>query len=125
MAVQESGEMYLETILMLSKKSSLVRSTDVAEYMEYSRASVCRGIGLLKKEGYVLMEKDGALTLTEAGRKLAEKVYEKHSTITGFLVKLGVPEETAVNDACRIEHVISDESFVALKKHAATFSEAT
>ena len=117
MILQESGEMYLETIFVLSKKNAAVRSIDVVEYMGVSKPSVSRAIGLLKNGGYVNMDKDGHLTLTEAGLEVASKIYERHELITGFLASLGVSEETAANDACRIEHHISDESFEAIKKY--------
>ncbi len=117
MALQESGEMYLEAIYVLSLKKGFVRSVDVSEYRNYSKPSVSRGIGLLKDGGYVLMDKDGGLTLTEAGRAAAEKIYNRHTTLTKFLSLLGVDEAIAEDDACRIEHVISDESFFALKNH--------
>ncbi len=117
MALQESGEMYLEAIYVLSLKKGFVRSVDVSEYRNYSKPSVSRGIGLLKDGGYVLMDKDGGLTLTEAGRAAAEKIYNRHTTLTKFLSLLGVDETIAEDDACRIEHVISDESFFAVKNH--------
>ncbi len=117
MAIQESGEMYLETIYLLSKKSKDVHSVDVGEYMGYSKPSVSRAIGLLKKGGYVEMEKDGALTLTEAGRELAEKIYERHTVLTKFLIQLGVDPEVAAEDACKIEHDISDITLEAIKKN--------
>ena len=116
MAIQESGEMYLETIYVLSKKSKDVHSVDVGEYMGYSKPSVSRAIGLLKKGGYVEMEKDGALILTEAGRELAEKIYERHTVLTQFLIQLGVDPAIAAEDACKIEHDISDTSLAAIKK---------
>ena len=117
MALQESGEMYLEAIYVLSLKKGFVRSVDVSEYRNYSKPSVSRGIGLLKDGGYVLMDRDGGLTLTEAGRAAAEKIYNRHTTLTKFLSLLGVDEAIAEDDACRIEHVISDESFFAVKNH--------
>ena len=116
MAIQESGEMYLETIYLLSKKSKDVHSVDVGEYMGYSKPSVSRAIGLLKQGGYVQMEKDGALTLTDAGRELAEKIYERHTVLTNFLIQLGVDPQIAAEDACKIEHDISDISLDAIKK---------
>lgn len=117
MPLQESGEMYLETILLLSKKSPRVRSIDVGEYMGFSKPSVSRAIGLLKSGGYVNMDKDGYLTLTDAGEEVAQKIYERHELLSGFLIALGVSEETASADACKIEHHISDESFAAIKKY--------
>lgn len=120
LALQESGEMYLETIFILSQKMPAVRSIDVSEYMGFSKPSVSRAIGLLKGNGYVNMEKDGYLTLTDAGREVASKMYERHTWLTQFLVKLGVDEKIASEDACKIEHYISDESFEAIKNHALT-----
>ena len=116
MNLQESGEMYLETIFILSKTNPHVRSIDVVEYMGFSKPSVSRAIGLLRSGGYVNMDKDGYLTLTEAGYEVADKMYERHRLISGFLTALGVSEETATADACKIEHHISDESFGAIKK---------
>jgi len=117
MPLQESGEMYLETILLLSKRNPRVRSIDVGEYMGFSKPSVSRAIGLLKSGGYVNMDKDGYLTLTDAGAEVARKIYERHELLSGFLTALGVSEETASADACKIEHHISDESFAAIKKY--------
>lgn len=116
MALQESGEMYLETILILSKKQSSVRSIDICDYMGYSKPSVSRAVGLLKNGGYIIVDKDGYISLTEQGKQIADKIYERHTVLTSFLVKLGVNDETAVTDACKIEHDISDESFEAIKK---------
>lgn len=117
MILQESGEMYLESILVLSKKSEKVRSIDVVEYMGVSKPSVSRAIGLLKSGGYVNVSENGHLTLTELGIDVARKVYERHRILSDFLVHLGVSEEVASFDACKIEHYISDESFDAIKKH--------
>ena len=116
--LQESGEMYLETIYLLSEKQERVRSVDVGEYMGFSRPSVSRAIGLLKSGGYVRTDQSGNLTLTASGLEIAEKIYERHTLLTEFLVRLGVSRETAVKDACKIEHDISDESFEAIKRHA-------
>lgn len=113
--LQESGEMYLETIFVLSKKSSFVRSVDVGEYMGYSKPSVSRAIGLLKNGGYVVMDKEGHLTLTPEGLEIAQKIYERHTVLTEFLTRLGVDKPTATEDACKIEHDISDISFTAIK----------
>lgn len=118
MQLQESGEMYLETILVLSQKSSYVRSIDVGEYMGYSKPSVSRAMGLLKNGGFITVDKDGHISLTDAGREVAEKIYERHKLLTECLMRLGVDEETATEDACKIEHDISDKSFEAIKKHA-------
>ncbi len=117
MRLQESGEMYLETIHILTKTMPAVRSVDVGEYMGYSKPSVSRAVGLLKNGGYISVDKDGFITLTDTGLALAEKIYDRHKVLTKILTSLGVSEETAAEDACRIEHVISDESFEAMKKH--------
>ena len=116
MHIQESGEMYLETIYVLSEKGP-VRAIDVGEYMGYSKPSVSRAMGLLKSGGYVVADKDGYLTLTDVGEEVAKKIFERHTLITDFLIRLGVDKETASEDACRIEHHISDESFEAMKRH--------
>ncbi len=116
MNLQESGEMYLETILILTEKNPHVRSIDVCDYMGFSKPSVSRAIGLLKSGGYVNVDSDGYLTLTELGSEVAHKMYDRHRLLTEFLMSLGVSEETATNDACKIEHHISDESFEAIKK---------
>jgi len=117
MSIKESGEMYLESIYVLSKSKSSVRSIDIAEHMNYTKPSVSRAVGLLKKEGYILIDKDGYITLTDSGIELAEKIFERHTVLTKMLMGLGVDEETAADDACRIEHVISDKSFFAIKDH--------
>lgn len=118
MRIQESAEMYLETILILSGKNEHVRSIDISDHMGYSKPSVSRAVGLLKSGGYILVDGDGYITLTDAGREIAEKIYERHTLLTSFLVRLGVDEKTAAEDACRIEHAISDRSFEAIKAHA-------
>ena len=117
MHIQESGEMYLETILILSKQQKHVRSIDVGEHMGFSKPSVSRAVGLLKSGGYLTVDQDGYLTLTELGLELATKIYERHEILTGFLTSIGVDKETAAQDACKIEHVLSDESLEAIKKH--------
>ena len=117
MGLHESAEMYLETIYQLLQDRGSVRSVDVAESMGYSKPSVSRAVGLLKKGGYLLMEKDGSLTLTESGLATAKKVYERHTILTSLLTRLGVSLETAAEDACKMEHVLSDETFEAIKKH--------
>lgn len=116
MQLQESGEMYLETLLILTTHSSTVRAVDVSEYMGYSKPSVSRAIGLLKSGGYVVTDDDGFLHLTEQGVARAQKVMERHTVLTRYLTSIGVNEQTAADDACRIEHVISDESFAAIKR---------
>ena len=117
MHLQESGEMYLETIYVLSKTSDAVRAVDVGEHLGYSKPSVSRAMGILKSGGYVLVNEFGHLLLTDTGRAIAEKIFERHTVLTEVLVSLGVSRETAAEDACKIEHVISDESFEAMKQH--------
>jgi len=121
MALQESGEMYLETIYVLSLKSSCVRGIDVGEYMGYSKPSVSRALGLLKDEGLVKKDENGYLKLTMAGEILAKRIYERHTVLSKLFMDLGVDEETAVEDACRIEHYISDKTFDAIKTHISKF----
>lgn len=116
MSLQESGQMYLETILILSKENSHVRSIDVCEHMGYSKPSVSRAVGLLKGGGYITVDGDGYITLTEVGRDVAQKIYDRHDVLSDFLVSLGVDPEVAAQDACKIEHDISDESFEAIKR---------
>lgn len=113
----ESGQMYLETIYVLSQSGKAVHSLDVAEQMGFSKPSVSRAVGILKKNGYLLMDKDGSLTLTDEGRHIGAKIYDRHTTLTAFLIKLGVSPETAAQDACKMEHDISDASFDAIKTH--------
>lgn len=123
MHLQESGEMYLETMYILSKKNGAVRSLDVAEYMGFSKPSVSRAVGLLKQADYIHVDALGYITLTQTGREIAEKIYERHVTLTDLLIRLGVDKETASEDACKIEHAISDTSFEAIKKHVQKYSE--
>ena len=117
MRLQESGEMYLETIYILSRENPHVRAIDVGEYMGYSKPSVSRAMGLLKQGGYVTADGDGYLSLTGDGLAVAEKIYERHTVLADLLTRLGVDRETAVADACRMEHVISDQTFQAIKHH--------
>lgn len=119
MSVHESGEMYLEAILVLSRKNGFVRSIDVSEYLGYSKPSVSRAMGILRSGEYIVVDKDGAITLTEAGQTIAEKIFERHTVLSKLLMKLGVSEETAAADACKMEHAISDESFLAIKRYTA------
>ena len=119
MSVHESGEMYLEAILVLSKKLGFVRSIDVSEYLGYSKPSVSRAMGILRSGDYITVDKDGSIQLTETGREIAEKIYERHTLLTAVLIQMGVSEQTAAADACRMEHAISDESFRAIKAHVA------
>ena len=115
--LQESGEMYLESIHVLSKRQGYVRSIDISEYMGYSKPSVSRAVNLLKTNGYIVMDDENHITLTESGLEIAEKIYARHTVLTKMLMMLGVPQEIAAEDACRMEHTISDESFEAIKRH--------
>ena len=117
MQLQESGEMYLESIYVLSQTMEIVRSIDVVEYMGYSKPSVSRAVGLLKNGGYLTVEDNGALLLTEEGRTIGQKIYARHTILTELLMRLGVDRKTASEDACRMEHAISDVSFEAIRKH--------
>ena len=119
MGVHESGEMYLEAIHVLTKQNGHVRSIDVSEYLGYSKPSVSRAMGILRSGGYITVDKDGGLSLTDSGLEIAEKIYARHTLLTRLLVHIGVSEETAAEDACKLEHAISDESFEALKKFVA------
>ena len=116
MPIQESGEMYLETIHVLSKNGGKVRSIDVSEHMGYSKPSVSRAIGILKSDGYITVDPSGYITLTEEGLVRAQKIFERHTIISQFLESLGVSAEVAAEDACKMEHIISDESFEAMKR---------
>ena len=117
MALHESAEMYLETIYLLSQQRQGVRSIDVAEHMGYSKPSISRAIGLLKQGGYVTVDADGFLQLTDSGLETAQKVFERHTILSRFLISMGVDPEVAAEDACKIEHVISDDSLAAIKRH--------
>lgn len=117
MVLKESGEMYLETIYVLKKEKGFVRAIDVGAKLGYSKPSVSRAMGILREGGYVTVGHDGGLSLTKAGLEVAERTYERHTVLSELFIKLGVDEETAVNDACKIEHVISDATFEAIKKH--------
>ncbi len=117
MHIQESGEMYLESIHVLLKKNGHVRSVDISEYMGYSKPSVSRAVGLLKNGGYIVVDKDGYITLTEAGLAHATKIYDRHTILSQMLIRLGVNPEIAAEDACKLEHAISDESFQAIKRY--------
>ena len=117
MHLQESGEMYIESIYVLNKKIGNVRSIDICEHLGYSKPSVSRAMGLLKKGGFVVADDNGYLTLTDAGREIAEKMYQRHTVLSELLMRIGVDEKTACEDACKIEHHISDTSFNAIKKY--------
>ncbi len=118
MPIQESGEMYLESILVLSKTKPNIRAIDISEHMGFSKPSVSRALGLLKSNGFVICDDHGYLTLTAQGKSVAEKIYERHTELKNFLILLGVDPDTADSDACKLEHVISDKSFDAIKAHA-------
>ena len=117
MSIHESGEMYLETIHVLYQKNGAVRSIDVSEHMGYSKPSVSRAVGLLKKGGYITVDKDGYITLTQTGEAVANKIYERHTVLSRMLIALGVDPEIAAEDACKLEHAISDASFNAIKTY--------
>lgn len=117
-SLQESGEMYLETILILSREKGTVRSIDVVDYMGFSKPAVSRAMAKLRESKHILVDKDGFITFTKKGKEIAEKIYERHTLLTSFLITLGVDEKTAAEDACKIEHDISDKTFEAMKKHA-------
>ena len=123
MSIQESGEMYLETIYILSLKQKNVRSIDVADEIGYSKPSVSRALGLLKKNGYAETDAAGNITLTKEGSKIAKNIYERHTILTTMFKSIGVDEKTAAEDACRVEHYISDKTFKAIKKHIKQYSE--
>lgn len=118
MHLQESGEMYLETILILSKQRSSVRAINICDYMGFSKPSVSRAMSLLRQGGYITVDSDGFISLTDIGYEVANKIYERHVMLTEFLINIGVDKETAAQDACKIEHDISDATFEAMKKHA-------
>ncbi len=117
MAIYESGEMYLETILVLNQRMEKVRAIDICKELDYSKPSVSVALSNLKKEGYVYADSNGTITLTDEGQKIAEKIYERHTVLSKTLRSLGVSEKTASEDACKIEHDISDETFEAIKKY--------
>lgn len=123
MALKESGQMYLEAIYVLLHKNEKIRAIDVGAYLGYSKPSVSRAIGILKKGGYISVDEFGNITLNKTGKELAEQMYERHTVISNMLISLGVDEQTATEDACRIEHVISDKSFDAVKKHFLNFNK--
>lgn len=123
MRLQESGEMYLESIYVLSQRGGYVRSVDISEYMGYSKPSVSRAVNLLKNGEYITMDEDNYIHLTETGLEIARKIYERHTVLSALLMRIGVGEEIAAEDACRMEHAISDESFEAIKAFMARFPE--
>ncbi len=121
MALLESGEMYLETILILSQRMPVVRAIDVCDELGYSKPSVSRAVHLLEDNGYIRIDTNGAITLTESGSAIAERIYDRHQTLTSILVGLGISEKTAAEDACKMEHDVSDRSFAAIKEHMAKY----
>ncbi|MBR5914862.1 MAG: metal-dependent transcriptional regulator [Spirochaetia bacterium] len=121
--MQESGEMYLETILILKEKNKTVRAIDIAEDMGFSKPSVSRALSILKDENCIAVDDKGLITLTRKGSQIARKIYERHVVLSDMLIALGVDQKTALEDACRIEHVISDKSFAAIKKHKAQYGK--
>ena len=123
MAIQESGEMYLEAIFVLSKKSNGVHAIDVGEYLGFSKPSVSRAVSILKKKNLIIVDSDSHIFLTDEGKIIAEKIYERHVTIKEYLIRLGVSNKVADADACKIEHVLSDETFMAIKIHAESVSK--
>ena len=124
MAIHESGQMYLETIYILSLKNTFVRAIDVGEQMGFSKPSVSRAMSILKRDGYVNVDNDGAITLTESGFAIAKAMYTRHTVLTQMLIELGVDEKTAADDACRLDHVISEKTFTAVQKHMEQISKA-
>ena len=123
MHIQESGEMYLEAIYVLTKKMGNVRAIDISQHLGYSKPSVSRAMGILKSGGYIVIDENSHIHLTEDGLSVAEKIYERHNILSSMLISLGVPEEIAITDACRLEHAISDESFAAIKAHFTQFQK--
>jgi Mn-dependent DtxR family transcriptional regulator len=123
MSLQESGEMYLETIYVLSKESSTVLAIDIGNHLGYSKPSVSRALGVLKEKGYIEKTDTGSIKLTKAGEKIAKTIYERHSVLSTLFMNLGVDKKTATEDACRIEHYISDKTFKAIKAHMAQHSK--
>ena len=121
--MQESGEMYLETILILKNRQDTVRAIDIADSMGFSKPSVSRALSILKEENYISVDEKGFIKLTRKGSMVAKKIYERHVVLSDMLIALGVDRKTALEDACRIEHVISDQSFAAIKKHKAQYGK--
>lgn len=123
MTLQESGQMYLETIYILSKKSKEVRAIDIGEYMGYSKPSVSRALNVLNNKGLIKKDKDSFITLTKEGESIAKKIYERHTVLSQLFIELGVDKKTATDDACRVEHYISDKTFNAMKRHLAKYKK--
>jgi Mn-dependent DtxR family transcriptional regulator len=123
MPLYESGQMYLETIHVLLQKNERVRAIDVGAKLGYSKPSVSRAMGILKKNEYIVVDEDGYITLTADGKKIAEQLYERHTLLSKMLMSLGVDEKTATEDACKMEHVISEKTFDAIKQHYIDYKE--
>jgi len=123
MALHESGQMYLEAIYVLLQQNEKIRSIDVGAYLGYTKPSVSRAVGLLKKSGHITVDGDGYIKMTPKGEQFSEQLYERHTVLTNMLMALGIDEKTAAEDACRIEHVISDKSFAAVKQHYLTYGQ--
>ena len=123
MALHESGQMYLEAIYVLLQKSDRIRAIDVGAYLGYTKPSVSRAIGLLKKSEHISVDSDGYISMTKKGHDFAEQLYERHTVLSNMLMALGIDEETATEDACRIEHVISEKSFAAVKEHYLSYKK--
>ena len=121
MAIHQSGEDYLEAILVLQQEKGQVRSIDVSQHLGYSKPSVSRAMSILKADGHIIMETDGRLILTESGRSIAQTIYERHRLLTRWLVAIGVSPKVAAEDACRIEHQLSAETFECIKEYAAAY----
>ena len=117
MQIHQSAEDYLEAILVLQKQKGAVRSIDIAVYKNYSKPSISRAVSLLRENGYILVDRDGYITLTESGKEIAEKIYERHELIQDWLIRLGVPEEVAAEDACKMEHELSTVTFQKMKEY--------
>ena len=118
MKIQESAENYLEAILTLNKKRPDVHAIDIAAYLEFSKPSVSIAMKKLRESGYILVDENGHISLTDSGREIAERVYERHTVLSGWLVSIGVPADIAADDACRMEHILSNESFDAIRRLA-------
>lgn len=123
MSILESGEMYLETILLLKKDMDIVRSIDIANHLNYSRPSISRAVNILKDDGYITIDEKGHIEFTNKGEEIAKDIYEKHTALTDFFKLIGTSPETAEEDACRIEHVISEETFDRIKDHVKNLME--
>ena len=122
MPLLESGEMYLETILLLSEQKTRVRAIDISEYMGYSKPSVSRALGILKNDGYITVDADGSVKLTDSGLNVAKTIYERHTVLSEFFMKIGVDHDTAIKDGCKMEHIISKITIEKIKEHMKSFT---